>query len=143
MKVAPQLETRSCFREKSERVPTILVLHGGPDFDHRYLLPDLDRLSDSYRLIYYDQRGRGLSAAGVRPEDVTLASDIADIDKVREHFNFSSVVLLGVGRQSPISSQNQQLAGACVPPTESGKLSHDPAPPGSSFLVECLLPLAT
>jgi hypothetical protein len=26
----------------------IIVLHGGPDFDHSYLLPDMDRLSDSY-----------------------------------------------------------------------------------------------
>jgi proline iminopeptidase len=57
------------------------VLHGGPDFDHSYLLPDLDRLSDSFRLIYYDQRGRGRSADGVRAEDVTLASDIADLDR--------------------------------------------------------------
>jgi proline iminopeptidase len=73
----------------------IIVLHGGPDFDHSYLLPELDRLSDSYRLIYYDQRGRGRSADGVRPEDVTLASDVADIDRVREHFKLDSVVLLG------------------------------------------------
>ena len=40
----------------------IIVLHGGPDFDHSYLLPDLDRLKDRFRLIYYDQRGRGRSA---------------------------------------------------------------------------------
>src|SRR5262245_38949409 len=37
----------------------ILILHGGPDFDHTYLLPEMDRLSESFRLIYYDQRGRG------------------------------------------------------------------------------------
>src|SRR5262249_28515490 len=73
----------------------VIVLHGGPDFDHSYLLPELDRLSDSYRLIYYDQRGRGRSADGVNPEDVTLASDIADMEKVREHFKLDSVVLLG------------------------------------------------
>ena len=42
----------------------IIVLHGGPDFDHSYFLPDLDRLSDAYRLIYYDQRGRGKSPRG-------------------------------------------------------------------------------
>lgn len=48
----------------------IVVLHGGPDFDHSYLLPDMDRLSDSFRLIYYDQRGRGKSGDGVRAEDV-------------------------------------------------------------------------
>src|SRR6478752_7014875 len=53
----------------------IIVLHGGPDFDHSYLLPELDHLSDSYHLIYYDQRGRGRSADGVKPEDVTLGSD--------------------------------------------------------------------
>jgi len=73
----------------------IIVLHGGPDFDHSYLLPELDRLSDSFHLIYYDQRGRGRSADGVQPEDVTLASDIADIEMVRQYFQLDSVVLLG------------------------------------------------
>ena len=73
----------------------IIVLHGGPDFDHSYLVPDLDRLSDSFHLIYYDQRGRGRSADRVQPEDVTLASDIADIEKVRQYFHLDSVVLLG------------------------------------------------
>jgi proline iminopeptidase len=73
----------------------IIVLHGGPDFDHSYLLPEMDRLSDSFRLIYYDQRGRGRSADGVKPEDVTLVSDIADIEKVRQYYHLDSVVLLG------------------------------------------------
>lgn len=73
----------------------IIVLHGGPDFDHSYLLPDLDRLKDTFRLIYYDQRGRGKSAENVRPEDVTLMSDLDDLDRVRQHFQLDSVVLLG------------------------------------------------
>jgi proline iminopeptidase len=75
--------------------PAIIVLHGGPDFDQSYLLPEMDRLSDSYRLIYYDQRGRGKSASNVRPEDVTFASDIADLEKVRQAFHLESVTLLG------------------------------------------------
>jgi len=77
------------------RGTAIIVLHGGPDFDHSYLVPDLDRLSDSFHLIYYDQRGRGRSADRVQPEDVTLASDIADIEKVRQYFHLDAVVLLG------------------------------------------------
>jgi proline iminopeptidase len=81
-------------REVGQGTP-VIVLHGGPDFDHSYLLPELDRLSDRFRLIYYDQRGRGRSAAGVKPEDVTLASDIAEIEKVRRYFHLDSVVLLG------------------------------------------------
>ena len=85
----------SLFVREIGRGQPIVVLHGGPDFDQTYLLPDMDRLSDSYRLIYYDQRGRGKSAAGVRPEDVTLASDIADVDKVREHFKLATTAVLG------------------------------------------------
>jgi proline iminopeptidase len=73
----------------------ILVLHGGPDFDHHYLLPEMDRLADSFRLIYYDQRGRGRSADGVRPEDVSIASEVEDVDRVRCHFGLESVALLG------------------------------------------------
>jgi proline iminopeptidase len=73
----------------------IIVLHGGPDFDYGYLLPELDRFKDAYRLIYYDQRGRGRSADHVRPEDVTLASDLDDLDRVRRHFRLESPVILG------------------------------------------------
>jgi proline iminopeptidase len=66
-------------REIGEGHP-ILVLHGGPDFDHSYLLPEMDRLAESRRLLYYDQRGRGRSAAGVRAELVSLESEIADFE---------------------------------------------------------------
>jgi proline iminopeptidase len=75
--------------------PPMLVLHGGPDFDHNYLLPDLDRLADSLRLIYYDQRGRGKSVVNVQPDDVTIQSEIEDIDLVRAYFGLESVAVLG------------------------------------------------
>lgn len=75
--------------------PPVIVLHGGPDFDHRYFLPDLDRLADSFHLIYYDQRGRGQSADHVQPSDVSLSSDVEDIDRVREHFHLDRAVILG------------------------------------------------
>jgi proline iminopeptidase len=74
---------------------TIVVVHGGPDFDHCYLLPELDRLADSFRLVYYDQRGRGRSAEGVRPQDVTIRSEVEDLDRVRNHFGLESVAVLG------------------------------------------------
>lgn len=73
----------------------VIVLHGGPDFDHGYLLPGLDRLGDVLQLIYYDQRGRGRSAESVQPADVTLASDVEDLDRVRQHFRLDAPVLLG------------------------------------------------
>jgi proline iminopeptidase len=85
---------RLYYREVGEG-PPVVVLHGGPDFDHRYLLPEMDRLCGDGRLIYYDQRGRGGSAAGVAPEDVTIASEIADLEELRRHLGFESVALLG------------------------------------------------
>ncbi len=51
----------------------MFVVHGGPDFNHAYLLPEMDRLADSFRLVYYDQRGRGRSFCGPQDYDVTIA----------------------------------------------------------------------
>jgi proline iminopeptidase len=73
----------------------MIVLHGGPDFDISYLLPELDRLSDKFHLIYYDQHGRGRSAESVKPEDISLESEMADLDEVRDHFHLDKVALLG------------------------------------------------
>jgi proline iminopeptidase len=85
----------SLYAREIGRGQPIIVLHGGPDFDHRYLLPDMDRLAGAYRLIYYDQRGRGKSADYVEPEDVALLSELDDLDRVREHFQLESVAVLG------------------------------------------------
>jgi proline iminopeptidase len=85
----------SLYAREIGRGQPIIVLHGGPDFDHTYLLPDLDRLADGYRLFYYDQRGRGRSAEGVRAEDVSLASDIADVDRIREFFQLPAATIFG------------------------------------------------
>lgn len=82
------------FRDVGEG-PSIVVLHGGPDFDYDYLLPELDCLAERFRVIYYDQRGRGRSADGVRPDDVTLESEIGDLDHVRRHFGLESMAVLG------------------------------------------------
>ena len=87
--------TTSLYARDIGRGQPLLVLHGGPDFDHGYLLPDRDRLADAFQLIYYDQRGRGRSADGVRAEDVTLVSDVEDVDRVREYFRLASTGLLG------------------------------------------------
>jgi proline iminopeptidase len=73
----------------------IVVLHGGPDFDQQYLLPELDRLAESFRLVYYDQRGRGRSTGTVAPDDVGIASEVADLESVRRHLAAESVAVLG------------------------------------------------
>lgn len=41
--------------------PLIICLHGGPGGDYRYLLKAKDLADEGYRVIFYDQRGSGLS----------------------------------------------------------------------------------
>jgi len=82
------------FREIGNGRP-LVILHGGPDFNHNYLLPDLDRLSSAFRLIYYDQRGRGKSSPGVAPEDVTIDSEVDDLDRLRQFFGLDAIAVLG------------------------------------------------
>jgi pimeloyl-ACP methyl ester carboxylesterase len=56
------------MREK----PTLLLLHGGPGFDHSIYKPAYSSLADCAQVIYLDHRGNGRSEAG--PKDVwTLA----------------------------------------------------------------------
>ena len=42
---------------------TLLVLHGGPGYDHSTLRPYFDRFADTYQVIYLDHRGCGRSSA--------------------------------------------------------------------------------
>ena len=79
-------------REVGQGQP-LLILHGGLSLDHTYLLPDMDRLSDAYRLIYYDQRGRGKSIGAVA--DISLQSELEDLDGLRQQLGLDSVAVLG------------------------------------------------
>jgi proline iminopeptidase len=82
------------YRDVGEGRP-IVVLHGGPDFDHTYLLPDFDRLADEWRLVYYDQRGRGGSRGEVRREDATIARYVEDLEALRAQLDLGQPVVLG------------------------------------------------
>ena len=73
----------------------LVVVHGGPDFNHRYLLPELDRLAEHCRLVYYDQRGRGRSFAVGAAIEVTMQSEVDDLDCVRRRLGLDTFALLG------------------------------------------------
>ncbi|HET9328469.1 MAG TPA: alpha/beta fold hydrolase, partial [Candidatus Eisenbacteria bacterium] len=75
--------------------PPLVILHGGPDFNHHYLLPEMDDLARRFSLVYYDQRGRGKSSDGVAPEDVTIASELDDLDRLRVHLRVDAMAILG------------------------------------------------
>jgi len=43
--------------------PTLLLLHGGPGFDHALYKPALSALADVAQVVYLDHRGNGRSSA--------------------------------------------------------------------------------
>jgi proline iminopeptidase len=72
--------------------PVVVVLHGGPGGDYRSLL-SLEALSDEYFVVFFDQRGAGLSPR-VNSEEITLASAIADVDAVVDYYSGGETVNL-------------------------------------------------
>ena len=69
----------------SPTAPVVIVLHGGPGADYRYLL-GLSTLADQFRVVFYDQLGSGLSER-VPAEQITVQSFVSDLDAVVEHFS--------------------------------------------------------
>jgi proline iminopeptidase len=82
--------------------PVVIVVHGGPGADYRYLL-NLQALSDEYYVVFYDQRGSGLSPR-VDPSELTLDSSIEDLDRIVEHY----------GNGEPVNLVGHSWGGALV-----------------------------
>ncbi|MBN2802315.1 MAG: alpha/beta hydrolase [Deltaproteobacteria bacterium] len=64
--------------------PVVIVLHGGPGNDYRMLLP-LKSLSDEYFIVFYDQRGAGLSPR-VDEQELTMKKYSEDLDSIIDKF---------------------------------------------------------
>ena len=64
--------------------PVVVVVHGGPGGDYGYLL-NLHQLEDNYFVVFYDQRGAGLSPR-VAASELSLESSIADLHRIVTHY---------------------------------------------------------
>jgi proline iminopeptidase len=73
----------------------IVVVHGGPGLDHRYLRPGLDVLASSHALVYYDQRGTGRSDVPLSEATINLGAFVQDIDDLRQALGYERITLLG------------------------------------------------
>lgn len=72
--------------------PVVIVLHGGPGADYRYLAP-LRALADRYRVVFYDQRGTGLSPR-VSADQITPEVFLQDLDAWVDHAGQGRPVIL-------------------------------------------------
>ncbi len=71
----------------------LLFLHGSGG-SHRYFLPHLQPLAAEYQLLFYDQRGTGLSNG--RPDLAnTIDQFVEDLEALRVAFGFEKISLMG------------------------------------------------
>lgn len=73
----------------------LLILHGGPGLDHTYLLPQMSKLAERYRLVFYDQRGSGNSVTTVDSTSITLVNFVEDAERIRRSLNLGAIHLMG------------------------------------------------
>ncbi len=71
----------------------LLIIHGGPTWNHEYFLPHLMPLAHAYKLIFFDQRAAGKSAM-VDSNEMSWGTMVEDIDGVRQAFGLDSVNIL-------------------------------------------------
>jgi proline iminopeptidase len=74
--------------------PKLLILHGGPGADHRYLLPQMLHLGEKHDLLFYDQRGGGRSKADARIP-ITWETHVGDLGAVVEEFGLEPLSIVG------------------------------------------------
>ena len=72
----------------------LVVLHGGPGADHRYLLPQMLHLAREHDLLLYDQRGGGQSRAP-NNEPIGWRDHVADLASVCREFGILTPTLVG------------------------------------------------
>jgi proline iminopeptidase len=78
------------LREK----PTLLLLHGGPGFDHSGFKPFFSRLADVAQVVYYDHRGHGRSDRRP-PGEWTLDTFADDVVRLCDALGLVKPIVLG------------------------------------------------
>jgi proline iminopeptidase len=100
--------------------PVVIVVHGGPGGDYRSLL-GLRALSDEYFVVFYDQRGSGLSPR-VPAEQLTYHSSLEDLDAFVDLF----------AKDRPVNLIGHSWGGMLV----SGYLGYAPEKVGKAVMAE-------
>jgi pimeloyl-ACP methyl ester carboxylesterase len=57
---------------RMKEAPTVLLLHGGPGFDHSTFKPVMSALADVAQLVYLDHRGQDAATASARIDAISL-----------------------------------------------------------------------
>ncbi len=76
--------------------PVIVVIHGGPGMSDHYFNNAFDFLSDTYRVVYYDQRGSGFSQIRPNPRFYRFSYLADDLEAPRKRvIRADKLILIG------------------------------------------------
>ena len=113
--------------------PTLIVMHGGPGFDHSGMRPYFDRFADTHQVLYLDHRGNGRSTGA--PETWTLAQwgrdvkalcDALGIERPHVYGNsFGGMVAMSYAAQFPDHPAKLILSSTAARMQAGRDLSHD------------------
>ena len=73
---------------------TVVAVHGGPGAGMQAILPELEPLAENHTLIFYDQRGGGLSELPVDSNLLGAEQMVADLEAVRRFFELERMTLI-------------------------------------------------
>jgi proline iminopeptidase len=85
------------YGKSDGNAPPLLVVNGGPGFDHTYMVgTDVwGRLAERRAVVFYDQRGTGQSKLNKPTVKHTIDAYIADLDAVRAALGAAKIDLMG------------------------------------------------
>ena len=80
--------------ERMREKPTLILLHGGPGYDHSGFKPLFAQLADVAQVVYVDHRGHGRSSP-CPPSDWTLDNFADDVVRLCDALGIHKPVVLG------------------------------------------------
>ena len=85
---------RLYLRVVGDGADPVVVVHGGPGFSSAYFGDDLDELSASHAVVFYDQRGTGRSSLVSDAASLHVDRFVDDLDAVRRQLGLERLTLL-------------------------------------------------
>ena len=84
-------------RELGQRTgkPSLVVMHGGPDVGHGYLLPGFEPLARDHHIVLFDFRGCGRSTRGLPDDELQPEYVVQDTHRLIDKLGLGQVDLLG------------------------------------------------
>jgi len=72
----------------------VVIVHGGPGFDHVHMLP-MSELAKDFKVIFYDQRATGNSTGNVDIGSITVDNFVEDLEGLRKKLNLEKMNIIG------------------------------------------------